>query len=223
MAAADRTLASIYLAAGQYAVAQPLLEESLTLTRKMGEAHPAFADSLADLARLFRLEHNAARAAPLSKKAAQIYEASGDPSLAGVLNEQGLLAVDDQKYAVARDCFRRSLAIYEKVFGPDHFVIAYVQAGLAEAYAGERNYAQAETLIRKVLAVERASLGQWHYELARSHMIAARIYEQEHRTAEADAHYREALDIYRRTVGSGHPDVAVAKKKYAKFSKSFLK
>jgi len=223
LAAALRSLAGIYEVEGRYSLAEPLLKESLALTSHLGESHPAYADTLLSLGRLYRLEHDAARAAPLLKKAIQIYQRQGDACLASVLNELGMNALDGGKFATAREYFRQSTAIYQKVLGPENVLLAFVQAGLAEAYLGERNYAKAESLIEDVLAKERMSLGDSHYELARAHMVAAKVYQGERRNTEADANYRQALSMYRQTVGADHPDVAIAERQYRQFSKSFVK
>lgn len=223
LADALRSLASLYRLQGRYALANPLLTESLDLSSRLGECHPLIADRLVDLAGLYRLEHDAARGEPLLKRALRIYEMSNDPHLADALDELGLAAIDEGKYAIAKEDFERSLALYEKTFGPESVAVAGAEAGLAQAYLGERNYKKAESFIRRAIAIGRASLGDAHFGVAKFLMVAARIQERAHRPSEADLLYRQALAIYRRRLPNDHPDRTEAEQQYARFSKSLQK
>jgi len=223
LADALRLLADVYRLQGRYALAEPLLKESLNLSSQLGECHPLVADRMVNLAGLYRLERDAARAEPLLRKAVRIYEMSSDPHLADAINELGLIAIEDGKYAIAKEDFERSLVLYEKTYGPDHILVANAEAGLAQAYIGERNYKKAESIIRRAIAIGRASLGDAHFAVAKLFMVAARVEEREHNRPEADQLYRQALTIYRRSLPNDSPDRAEAEKQYAQFSKSFQK
>jgi tetratricopeptide (TPR) repeat protein len=218
-----RDQAFIIVARGQYNQAEPLLKEALDLSRKLGEDRSDTADSLLALALLYRTEGENARAEPLLRKAAGIYEKYNDPCLAHALLELGLIAVTEGKYAVARQNILRSISIYQSFLGPDHVNVAFAQVGLAEAYLGERNYAEAQSVIDHALAKERAVLSDSHGELARAYLTAARISEAQRRGSQAAAHYRQALDIYRRTTTSDNPRRVMAEQQYERFSKSFRK
>ena len=74
-----RDQAFIIVARGQYRQAEPLLKEALDLSRKLGEDRSETADSLLALALLYRTEGENARAEPLLRKAAGIYEKSPCP------------------------------------------------------------------------------------------------------------------------------------------------
>jgi tetratricopeptide (TPR) repeat protein len=223
LADALRNLADAYRLEGRYALAGPLFKESLELSTRLGECHPLVADRLVDLAGLYRLEHDTARGEPLLKKAVRIYEMNHDPHLADALNELGLAAIDEGKYAIAKEHFERSLALYEKTFGPETVAVASAQAGLAQAYLGERNYKKAESFIQRAIEIGRAVLGDANFGVAKLFMVAARVQEREHRPSEADLFYRQALVIYRRSLPNDHPDRTEAEQQYARFSKSFQK
>src|SRR5579864_3497984 len=72
LSAALRNLANIYLNQGRYPSAEPLLTGSLESARRLGEANPAVANTLLLLGRLYRLEHQPARAEPVLQKAIRI-------------------------------------------------------------------------------------------------------------------------------------------------------
>jgi tetratricopeptide (TPR) repeat protein len=218
-----RDEAFILLAKGQYRQAEPLLKEALDLSNKLGENDSETADSLLALARLYRADNNTARAEPLLKRAERIYEKNNDPCLAHALQELGLIATADGKYAIARQHLLRSVSIYRDFLGPDHINVAFAEVGLAEAYLGERNYADAKSVIEHALAKEQGVLTQTHAELARAHLTAARISEAQRLASEADSHYQQALNIYRRTTPRDSPVRVMAERQYERFEKSFRK
>jgi tetratricopeptide (TPR) repeat protein len=218
-----RDQAFIVLARGQYRLAEPLLKEALDLSSKLGEERSEVADSLLALARFYRAQNDIARAEPLLRRAAAIYEKNNDPCLAHALQELGLIAITDGKYAIARQELLRSVSIYQKFLGQDHINVAFAQVGLAEAYLGERNYAEAQSLIEHALPKESTVLNDSYSELARAHITAARISEAQRLGSEAEVHYRQALDIYRRTTPRNSPARAMAERQYERFSKSFRK
>lgn len=220
LADALHALASAYSQQGRYESAEPLLREALNLSKHLGESHPVFADRLVDLGGLYRLEGNTARGEPLLKKAVSIYEANNDPHLADAVHQLGLIALEEGKYAIAREDMERSLAIYKTTLGPEHVTVATVQAGLAQAYLGERNYKEADSLIQRAISISRACLGDAHAGIAKLLMLAGRIQEREHRSAQADEYYRQALSIYRHAFASDHPDREEAEREYAKFTRS---
>ncbi len=218
LAMALRNLGNVYLMEGRYLSAEPLLAEALELARHLGESNPAVGDTLLILGRLYRLEHQPARAEPLLRKAIRIFEISGDRSLPSALNELGLLSIDEGKFQTAKELLERSRAIYSKVLGPEHILVAMMQIELAEANLGERNVAQAESLIRVALAKER-QIQDSPYAMAWLHMVAGRVAEERHQTADADVHYRQAIQLYRQIAGSSHPDLLEAERRYARFAK----
>jgi Tfp pilus assembly protein PilF len=221
LAATLRSLARVYAQEGLFPTAEPLLQESMELAKRQGEQHPVYADSLVDLAELYRMEHNAGRAEPLLNKAVRIYETTNDSHLADALDALGLIAIEDRKFALAKDYLERSLTMYEQSFGPAHIAGARAEAALAEAYMGERNYPRAESLIQKALGTAHAVLGENNFGLAGLLMIAGQVQELERHRSQADAYYREALNIYRQNLAGDHPDLTAAEKSYRRFSKSF--
>jgi tetratricopeptide (TPR) repeat protein len=216
------SLARLYVIEGRYESAENLLQEALELARRHGESDPRLADSLVDLGLLYRAEHNLARAQPLLKKAVHIYERGNDPHLATAQVELGFIAIEEGKYAVAREYFSQSLTICQQLFGSDHPMVVTAQAGLAQAYLGERNYQKAEGLIGKALAAGHR-FGDLNVGFARLLMIAGGIQQQKHNRSGAELYYRQALNIYRRNSGDEYPERASAERQYANFTKSFGK
>ena len=218
-----RDQALIVIARGQYPKAESLLKEALDWSAKLGENRSETADNLVALARLYRAEGDGARAEPLLHRAAVIYERNNDSCLAHALQELGMIAIANGKYALARQQLMRATAIYQQFLGPDHINVAFAQVAVAETYLGERNYIEAQSAIENSLAKESAVLTDSHPELARAHMIAAQISEALRLGSDAAAHYRKALDIYRRTTARNNPVRVMAERQYQRFSESFRK
>jgi tetratricopeptide (TPR) repeat protein len=213
----------IVIAKGQFIQAEPLLREALDLSGKLGQDRSETADNLVALARLYRVEGDAARAEPLLNQAAAIYEKNDDSCLAHALQELGMIAIADGKYAIARQRLSRAISTYRTFLGADHINAAIAEVALAEAYLGERNYTEAQSAIEPALLKETAVLSDAHPELARAHMIAARISEGLRRGPDAAGHYRQALDIYRRITPRDNPVRVMAERQYERFFKSFRK
>jgi tetratricopeptide (TPR) repeat protein len=218
-----RDQALMIIAKGQYREAEPMLKEALDLSTKLGADRPETADNLVALARLYRTEGDAARAEPLLNQAAAIYQKNDDSCIAHALQELGMIAIADGKYAIARQHLLRAIGTYRTFLGADHINVAFAQVGVAESYLGERNYAEAQAAIEPALVKETAVLSDTHPELARSHMIAARISEGLRHSSDAAAHYQQALDIYRRITPRNNPVRVMAERQYERFSKSFRK
>jgi tetratricopeptide (TPR) repeat protein len=223
VAAALRSLATAYTIQARYPEAEKLLEESIQLNRASAPAELDLADSTLALGHLFLLLRDTARATPLIEKAVRVFDVHEDSHLPNALSELGAAALQDGKYAIAKEYLGRALDLQQKQFGWDRVSIALIQAGLAEAYFGERNYDHAETLIQQAIATDQSSVGKAHFTVARLLMVEATIEAKQRRSSEADAHYRQALDIYQKTFAADHPDLVNARRDYALFTKTLRK
>lgn len=81
---------------------------------------------------------------------------SSSPSL----NNLAELYRNQGKYADAEPLYRQSLAIWEKVLGPDHPDVATSLNNLALLYRAQGKYVEAEPLYKRSLAIREQSLGK---------------------------------------------------------------
>jgi tetratricopeptide (TPR) repeat protein len=88
----------------------------------------------------------------LLRRALEIQE-RGFPNLWTALNNLAYLYFDQERYADAEPLFNRSLAISEKVHGPNHPEVATLMHNLAGLYLEQGRYADAELLLRRSLAI----------------------------------------------------------------------
>ncbi len=129
----DQT-AVAFLNAGKYAEAEPLYKRSLAITEKaLGPEHPNVANSLNNLAELYRAQGKYAEAEPLYKRSLAIREKAlgpEHPNVANSLNNLAELYRAQGKYAEAEPLYKCSLAITEKALGPEHPVVALIRENL---------------------------------------------------------------------------------------------
>jgi len=96
--------------------------------------------------------------------------------------------------------FRRALAIYEKVLGPEHPHTATFLNNLAMLYNNMRTYDKAEPLYRRSLAIYEKALGREHPDTALALNNLAVFYAAQGRKGEALALMEQAQGIDRRQI-----------------------
>jgi tetratricopeptide (TPR) repeat protein len=92
---------------------------------------------------------------------------------------------DSEYYAEAEQFFKRSLAIREKVLGPEHFDVGLVFACLGVLYKLQHRYTEAEPLLKRAVAIFEKALGPEHSEVGQSLNDLANLYRLQGRDAEA--------------------------------------
>ena len=223
LAAALVSLGHLYLLEGRHGLAESALKEALDLKIKFRDDGPSLADAMVNLAVLYRVMGQSERAEPLLRKAGKIYTDAGDPHLAGVLSEAGLIALGSKKYAIAEKNLQDALAIIAKTNGPENITVGLVEVSLAQVYLEERDYSKAESFIRRALGKERTFFGDSSFEVAKSLLIAAQIEEKQNRQTEAQSDYREAVTLYGKSIGADHPEALYAQALYSRFVKKMRK
>jgi CHAT domain-containing protein/Tfp pilus assembly protein PilF len=106
--------------------------------------------------------------------------------------------------------YKRSLAIREKVLGPDHPDVATILNNLVRLYRNQGRTAEAEPLLQRALAIREKALGRDHPDVATSLNDLAVLYRDQGRTAEAEPLYKRSLAIWEKALGPDHPDVATS-------------
>ena len=177
----------------------------------LGEGHPNYADSLNNLAVLYRETGDYAAAEPLFRQAMEIRRAAlgeGHPNYADSLNSLASLYHVMGDYAAAEPLYRQALEIRRAALGEDHPDYARPLNNLAVLYERMGDYAAAEPLQRQALEIRRAALGEGHPDYAISLNSLASLYHVMGDYAAAEPLYRQAMEIRRAALGEGHPDYA---------------
>ncbi len=129
--------------------------------------------------------------------------------------EDDLAALDAQvsdfyqegKYSDATEIAKRSLALTEKKFGPDHPNVGNALNNLAELYRSQGRLAEAEPLYKRSLSVYEKALGPDHPDVGTSLNNLAAMYRSLGRTTEAEPLYKRSLALREKALGADHPAV----------------
>jgi CHAT domain-containing protein/Flp pilus assembly protein TadD len=112
------------------------------------------------------------------------------------------------KFPEAEPLYQRTLAIVEKLRGPDSTEAATVLNQLALVYREEGRYGEAEPLLKRSLSTRERALGPQHLDVAQSLNNLGGVYLVQGRYSEAEPLARRALEIEAKALGPDHPRVA---------------
>ena len=112
------------------------------------------------------------------------------------------------KYSEAIEVTKRSLAIGEKLLGPDHPDVATSLNNMGLLYQEQGRYGEAEPLYKRSLAIREAALGPDHLSLSTSLSNLGMLYQAVGRYAEAEPLYRRSIAICEMGLGPDHPRTA---------------
>jgi tetratricopeptide (TPR) repeat protein len=197
---------------GEYAKAEPLLQEALRIRQKvLGSEHPDTVQSLNNLAALYREMGEYAKAEPLHQEALRIPQkvlGSENPYTVRSLNNLAALYREMGEYAKAEPLYQKALRIRQKVLGSEHPDTVSSLNGLAVLYFDMGEYAKAEPLLQEALRIRQKVLGSEHPDTANSLNNLGALYEETGDYVKAEPLLQEALRIRQKVLGSEHPDTA---------------
>lgn len=210
--------ASLLLRAGYYSheraqeqVAASLLEQSLAVfTNLYGQNHPLVADTLNNLALVYKTQGKQKEAETLFLQALSIDTKTQETQnkSARLLNNLANLYQEQSRYQEAEVLFLQALELDKQIYGSEHIEVATDLNNLALLYRIQGRYDEAEPLARRALALKEKKHGYEHPATAKNiNNLAALYYEQE-RYDEAEPLYERALAIRMRIYESDHPEIA---------------
>ncbi|MGH7187049.1 MAG: tetratricopeptide repeat protein, partial [Pseudomonadota bacterium] len=155
---------------GDLAAAETAFNAAIAEAEKSGPTDPRLAESLFQLAIVFRDQGKLAEAIPLLQRALDIREKTQGPEhpdLGPILSNLAGLRIAADDYAAAEQLYRRAFAIYQKL--PDiGEALAQIVNSIAGIYYVQGRYGDAEPLYRKALNLREAVLGENHPDVASS-------------------------------------------------------
>ncbi len=134
----------------------------------------------------------------------------GDSRLAASLNDLAETRRIQGDGAGAAPLYRRAVAIWEVVLGPEHPDIATALNNLAETYRSDGNPAEAEPLYRRAVAIWEQALGPDHANVATGLNNLGLALQAGRQLDEAESVFRRALSIRERVSDEADPNVAAA-------------
>jgi CHAT domain-containing protein/Flp pilus assembly protein TadD len=199
---------------GKYNEAIPLAEQALAIRKKvLGDNNRLTADSLNNLAELYKSQGRYSEAEPLLEQALAIRRKQlGDnhSDTAESLNNLAALYRDIGRYSEAEPLYQQALAIWKKLLGDNHPLTAQSLNNLALLYESQGRYQEAESIYQDILFIVKKQLGDNHPDTAQSLNNLAELYRVQGRYSEAEPLLKEALDIRKQQLGDNHPSTATS-------------
>jgi CHAT domain-containing protein/Tfp pilus assembly protein PilF len=116
----------------------------------------------------------------------------------------------DGQIDAAEPFLEQSLALREKLLGPNHPDVANSLLALVDFYLAKGRTADAQTAIERALKIQRRSLPKNSPDLAMATLTQARIFYARAQYTKAGEITRAALDVFRAKLGKDHPFAGVA-------------
>jgi tetratricopeptide (TPR) repeat protein len=132
------------------------------------------------------------------------------PDAARLLNNAGLYLKQRARYEEAEPLYRRTLAVAEKSYGPDHPEVVTRLNNLAELLRATNRLDEAEPLYRRALAIDEKVLGPDHPNVGIRLNNLALVLQATNRLDEAEPLVRRVIGIFEKTYGPDHPNVATS-------------
>jgi serine/threonine-protein kinase len=144
----------------------------------------------------------------LQLKALAILERLGDDEATRALNDLGVDADLQLKYDEARDYYRKAMARYEQILGPDHPKIARELNNLGLMAGDQGKFDEAIAALEKANAIRAHALGPDHPEVAIGLNNLAFVYIAVERFADALALAERAVHIVEKQYGPDSSEMA---------------
>jgi CHAT domain-containing protein/Tfp pilus assembly protein PilF len=198
--------------AAKYDEALTVIAHALAIREKtLGPEDPLVAEVLDNLANLYRVKGDYARAEAMFQRVLAISEKAlgpEHPNIASYLNNLALLYYTTTDYGKAEPLYHRALAIREQVLGPEHSSAAPSLNNLANLYNSKGDYGKAEPLYQRALAINERVLGPEHPSVATSLQNLAIVYKEKGDYVRAEPLFRRSVAILEEALGPEHPDLA---------------
>lgn len=202
-------------ARGQYAQAELLLEQGLSLSQKIyGSEYIDTANILTDLAELYSSQGKYKRAEPLYWRALAIHEqvlGRMDARTATDLNDLAILYSYQGKHEQAEALLLQAQAIREQVLEPTHIEVTEGFNNLAWVYHKQGKYEQAEALYQRTLTLCEKALGPEHPNTIQYQVNLSMLYASQQKYEQAEKLQIHAVAALEKILGAEHPHTATAR------------
>jgi tetratricopeptide (TPR) repeat protein len=190
------------------------IERALALReRLLGDCNSKVADSLCDLAKIYKDQAKLDVAEPLLKRTLDIRKTIFGPvhiSVADSLHNLATLYQRQDKLDEAEPLMRQALDIQEKELGPEHHEVAVCLNNLALICEDQSKLDEAERLLRRALEIDEKVLGPEHTTVGVTLHNLAVLYRNQGKLVEAESLMLRGTKIQERVFGLQHPHVALS-------------
>ncbi|HEY3783790.1 MAG TPA: toll/interleukin-1 receptor domain-containing protein [Steroidobacteraceae bacterium] len=210
-----QSLGTVYTGLGLYREAQPLLNRSVAMARRLTDSEAdALSEGLNDLADLQDLQADYAAAEKAYREAiarvgAHATDRGSQITLANSRYGLGIVLLNEGHYAEAARSLREALALQRKLYGEKHGDIARSLEYLALTADDAGDLKSALPLMRSAVSMQRELHGgQPHPDLAEAINDLGSLLEENGDYDESERMYRESIALKRQLYGDKHPQIA---------------
>lgn len=216
------TLGIAEILSGRYAEAESRLTEAIAVSSSAsGERSPETVACESDLALAFIQDRKYDRAEPLLKRArfgAESQPKPDDSRLAAVFAEMSIMACGQNKFALAEEYARQSLAALNRSPGRNASLEVQATVNLAVVYLREHRLADAERILPDAVATERR-IAPDTCLLADGLRELGELRALQHSWHEASVLFKESIAIYENKLGPDNRSIAPLLSAYAEVLK----
>lgn len=133
-----------------------------------------------------------------------------DLEQAKALTQKAVSFYQAGRYIQAIEPAEEALAIFEKIYGPDHPLVSTGLSNLAQIYAGAGKYDQSEAMLKRALEIDEKAFGPDHPETASALSNLAVHYFDVGKFDSAEPLFERALKIQQKIDGPDNPDLATS-------------
>jgi tetratricopeptide (TPR) repeat protein len=199
---------------GQYPEATSFLKHALALREQIrGPEDLEVAESLNNLAELYRLQGKYSEIEPFYQRALSIREqvlGPMHPDVAKSLNNLARPYHHLKQFDKAIPLYERALSIREQKLGSMHPDLADTLNDLGTLYQAQGQYVQAKPLMERALSIREQALGSTHPDTAISLSNLGSLYREQGQYVQAKPLMERALSIQEQVLGPAHPDTATS-------------
>jgi CHAT domain-containing protein len=200
-------LGDLYNEAEDYARAEPLLNEAVTIVERTLGDHPRLAMCLMDLSGLYMRRGDYANALTLLQRANDINERTISPdeyNFIAVVHDIGDVYIRMGEYDRARPFEEQTLAFLERTLGKDNFRVAGPLLNLAIIDREQGDYAHALERIQRAYDLSVKAVGAETTRSASYLITLGNVYHVQGDYPKALETYQRAFDVLERTGGPYH-------------------
>ncbi|MBN9691668.1 MAG: serine/threonine protein kinase [Verrucomicrobia bacterium] len=192
---------------GDFATSKAMNQRALDLRRRvLGERNPAVAEALNELAKSTYLLGNLVEAEQLQREALSITEERKiqDLTLANMYNDLAILLRDGGKLLEAKDAYRASLEIKEKVITTKDEKMADAHLNMSLLLLDTQEFAQGETEATIALKGYQQLYGDTHPKVGMAQHNQAKLMREGGKLDQAAERIAAAITTYRALYPGGH-------------------
>ncbi|CZR57736.1 uncharacterized protein PAC_07625 [Phialocephala subalpina] len=210
-----QNLGSVMLDKGNYAKAEAVLRETITISSKiLGTSHVCTLRVVRTLAISLRKQMRSKEAHFLlqdTMKLRSLIKTDGDESdddeeRANALDILAQIGCDLKRYKEAEEIYLQSLSIRTRIYGPKHEETLENMLSLGEVHRDLKKFDSALDIFQEILEIRTRTLGPTHKRTLDTEFALGLVFTDQERHEDAERIHRKVLKLSKNTVGARHVD-----------------